>query len=145
MSDTLDWVCGELGVSRELFLSRRREKPIATKRRIIFLFFRLMGKSTVWMQMFLKRDHTTMCVAINKSTDDEKARACELVKKYNANILGKDISELKVDNIRRKIKIKVPNYHTGAIEEREVFTDEYQPKQGKLPEIKNGLSGEWNK
>ena len=145
MSDTLDWVCGELGVSRELFLSRRREKPVATKRRIIFLFFRLLGKSTVWMERYLKRDHTTMCVAIKKTTDDDKARACELVKKYNHVILGKNIDELKVDNIRRKIIIRVPNYHTGAIEEKEVFADEYQPKQGKLPEIKNGLSGEWNK
>ena len=145
MSDTLDWVCGELGVTRELFLSRRREKPIATKRRIIFLFFRLLGKSTVWMQMYLKRDHTTMCVAINKSTDDDRARACELVKKYNTNILGKEIDELKVDSIRRKITIRVPNYHTGAIEEREVYADEYQPKKGRLPVIRDRLSGEWNK
>ena len=143
MSDTLDWVCGELGVTRELFLSRRREKQIATKRRIIFLFFRLLGKSTVWMQMYLKRDHTTMCVAINKSTDDDRARACELVKKYNTNILGKEIDELKVDSIRRKITIRVPNYHTGAIEEREVSADEYQPKKGRLPCIKNKLSGRW--
>lgn len=145
MSDTLDWLCGELGIQRELIVSPRRERPVQKKRRIIILFFRIMGKSTVWLERFLHRDHSSILVAQNRAHDDEKKRACELVKKYTKNILGNEIDELKIDNIRRKITIRVPNYHTGAIEEKEVFADEYQPKQGKLPEIKEKVSGSWNR
>lgn len=143
MSDTLDWLCGELGVAREIITSARRDNPTTSKRRIIVLFFKINGKSSVWMERCLNRDHSSILHAVKCASDAEKKRACELVKKYTTQIEGGSINELKVDNIRRKIKIRVPNYHTGTIDEKEVFADEYKPKFTELQyDYKPGV---WNK
>lgn len=132
MSDTLDWLCNEIGIKREKILSPSRDKKTVSKRHIIVLFFRLMGKSSVWLEQYLNRDHSSILHAEQVANDEERKRACELAKKYTQRILGEEIDELKIDNIRRKMTIRVPNYHTGAIEEKEIFVDEYKPKITKL-------------
>lgn len=129
MSDTLDWVCNEIGVSRKLVLSRRRERPLVLKRWTIMYFFRLLGKSTPWIGKILIRDHSVVDHCIHTIKEQERKRAFDAYEKYMKDIVGRDISELKIENIVPTITIKVPNYHTGAIELKEITVGEYEQMQ----------------
>lgn len=129
MSDTLDWVCNEIGVSRKLVLSRRREMSVVLKRWTIFYFFHLLGKSTTWIGNLFARDHSPVHHCIHHIKEPEKRRALQAYEKYMIEVDGRDISELKIENIVPTITIKVPNYHTGAIELKEITVGEYEQMQ----------------
>ena len=132
MADTLDGLCKELNIEREVILSPKRDKQTASKRRVAILFFRLKGKSSLWIEKYLKRDHSVVFHAIDTATDEERGLACALVRNY-ITAEGGEPDDIKIDSIRRKIKIKVPNYKKGTIEEKEIFADEYKPKFTVLP------------
>jgi len=129
MSDTLDWICNEIGARKELILSKRREREVVSKRWTIFYFFHLLGKSTVWIGNLFNCDHSPVYHCIRVINDADKNRAIEAYKKYHTEVKGRDISELTIEVIEQKITLKVPNYKTGAIEFREIPVSEYEKKQ----------------
>lgn len=143
MSDTLDWICNEIGVSKSLVLCKRQDKQVVAKRWTVMYFFHLLGKSTVWIGYLLNRDHSPVHHCIHHIKDTEKKRAMQAYEKYMITVEGKRIDEMMVKNLRPKIKIKIPNYHTGAVEEKEIFADEYKPKFTELQY--NYKQGMWDK
>ena len=140
--NTLDWVCDELGAKNYIVCSRRHDKTTVSQRRIVTAFFRLLGKSSTWCGRMLNRDHSSILVAEKNTTQEEKIKAEILVNKHQSLFGGEPINEELYASIRPKIKIKVPNYRTGGIDYKEVYADEYKPN-GKLPCIRNKLSGRW--
>lgn len=63
MSDTLDWICNEIGADKAIILSRRHDKKAVFFRRIAYWFFKLKGKSSTWTGNLFNRDHSSVLVA----------------------------------------------------------------------------------
>jgi hypothetical protein len=146
MSDTLDWICNEIGADKCHVLSKRHDKQTVSARRIVTYFFNLKGKSSTWIGKLLGRDHSSVLVALHNIKEQDKVRALKAYEKFVKVVEGGNISEFLVQNIRPKMTIKVPNYKTGGIETREIYVDEYKPKMTKLPDMYvKGKSGAWSR
>lgn len=121
MSDTLDWICGQLGVSRGDITSNRRDDFIVTRRRIISYFFNHYQKGSLWISKLLHKHWTSVTSMLQTIKECEMIRALELSKKYEDEIVGMDITELCLDRIvQKKIEkrevIKVVCSHFNVVE-----------------------------
>lgn len=116
MADTLDWVCYQIGVKRDEITSARRDKALVEKRQIAIEFFRLLKKSTVWIGNVINREHATIFHALRNMPNECHNRAVQLVKKYETDINKRDITELKVETITRKVLKKVPDYKHSRVD-----------------------------
>lgn len=124
MSDTLDWVCIQIGTKRDELLSTRQYRDLALKRKIVFAFFRMLNKSSTWIGSLLNRNHVTVLQALNTIQDKQHNRAVELVAKYKREIEGRDIGELKVERIVKTVRKKVPDYLHSCVVEKDVEVED---------------------
>lgn len=104
MSDTLDWLCGQLGVDRDFIQSSRKDERIVERRRIIAYFFARYKKSTVWIARLLNKHWSSVNNMLEVISEKEKLRAIELSNKYDNRVAN--IDELCLDRCLKKINRK---------------------------------------
>lgn len=74
----LGYICGELAVDRCEVISRRRDRLLIEKRKIVICALRLMNWSFCKIGREIKRDHTTVSY-LYKSTSDKEKKVAEII------------------------------------------------------------------
>lgn len=141
MSDTLDWLCGQIGARRDEVLSQRQYRDLVNKRRIVIAFFHFLKKSTPWIGAVINKDHSTVVTVLKNLPTEYYNMALKLYEKYEVEINGRNIEELKVEAIKKTVWKKVPDYKHSCTIMKEVEIGEKQ-KYG-LPPVQNNKG--WNK
>lgn len=124
MNDTLDWLCGELGIVRDALTSSKRESYIVTRRRIVINFFKHFYKTDVWIGNILNKHWTSIATAYYQTKFEEKKRADELVEKYNNLIEGRYIKELMIEQANKKLVFDKKQVADAICEKYEIKMDD---------------------
>ena len=100
MNDTLDWLCTQLGIRRDILISERREKYIVSRRRIVINFFKQFGKTNEYIGNLLCKHWSSISTAFYQTKYEEKERAEKLVTKYKQDVKNRYVKELLVESMK---------------------------------------------
>lgn len=124
MNDTLDWLCIQLGIRRDILTSERREKYIVTRRRVVINFFKHFGKTNEWIGNLLCKHWTSINTSFYQTRPEEKQRADILIIKYKQDVKNRYVDELLIERIKDFNKqeiVQEVSRHYG-INYKEIFT-----------------------
>mgnify|MGYP002522644999 CR=1 FL=1 len=124
MNDTLDWLCTQLGIRRDILTSERREKYIVSRRRIVINFFKHFGKTNEWIGNLLCKHWSSINTAFYQTKFEEKERAKAIIEKYKRDVKNRFVKELLVESIKDFNKqeiVQEVSRHYG-INYKEIFT-----------------------
>ena len=99
--ECVKFACNELGISRDVIISRCRTAKVVAKRWMIICFLHELGLNYNEIGRKVNRDHQTIMNAVNKADINAWHVGRELLRKYDTLISPKK---------------KIPNYKNSSVE-----------------------------
>lgn len=123
--DARDWILKQLNLPLNELLSRRREKDLVDKRRVVIWFFHKMGLNGKVIGRKINKERSTVTQALQSTGFTIKALAENLLHRYITEVLHEvpDFEPI----VTEKVTIKIPDYKNNTTITKQVNKDEIKP------------------